>query len=904
MALEAELSDGTILEFPDGTHPDVVRLTVKRQLGLAGPPRAPAPPTFAETLAEPQDYAAPAPEPTVTPGRSVMAGITDRPGPTLARANPRPLIVPPEEQVPALSPIQQFVSEYTPKPRPSFTVPPIPLGEPNTLTAGLPVLETQARMLAGLAGTAGGALGAGAAAIPDVLAGRTDQAAEGIKQGMQDYGELKTPRIFQQTQALEKSTGDVFNLIREKWGEGNEALETLRGSVAQGIVPPWLSDYVKARPEAARTLAEYGFDAAMITAPVRFLGRSAKKTYTPDYGARRPGPEAPPPPPAGPGETIDGTAVRIDENAPRIPPQQGPVTAPEAPIPPPAPVAPAAPVRGTPADLAAVMGDKRPLHEIRAEQDAQAAAEAQQQIATQAAAAGIPAQGERAHVTWPDGEVWPVTILRQDANGARVETENGGIFDITTEQATFAPAPPGENTPESHVEVTHPDHIRAAEQRIDTEATPDQIKGDNARLAHVEIQGIPITLETAKGAERRDLEHEPPQWVVPAMPAAYGRIKGTKGPDSKPGERKKEGVDVYVGDDVNAKFAYVVDQIDPATGKFDEPKTFVQFSSKPHAVATYHAAFNDGSGPSRIGAITQMTVPEFKEWLKGDTTKAVAYKGPTEEEQRAIEDRNSRTEWDTAETGKPFTAIAYRARQGTGDLPKEQRGFWAETEDGTAGYVYGTSSISSVFRDTVKASNPLVTDNQAEAIIELFGKDSPEREAYYAAKERGDDAERYADSVLEPAARAAGHDAIIYLQDTDLYGRPTRSIHILGKERKHATPVRSDAGQVPVAGPAVESGKDQSGQDIQRPPQAGAGAGHEPPGPTGNLPVPQPPEVLAPKYPNLPTKLSRGAVDKLTARVDEMNAEEKRATAEWLDAQIKMQEEQGRKIADECGGLA
>jgi hypothetical protein len=43
MTVEAELSDGTVLEFPDGTHPDVVRQTVKRQLGLAGPAKPPAP---------------------------------------------------------------------------------------------------------------------------------------------------------------------------------------------------------------------------------------------------------------------------------------------------------------------------------------------------------------------------------------------------------------------------------------------------------------------------------------------------------------------------------------------------------------------------------------------------------------------------------------------------------------------------------------------------------------------------------------------------------------------------------------------------------------------------------------------------------------------------------------------
>ena len=36
MAIEAELPDGRVLEFPDGTSPDVIQRTVKRILGVSG----------------------------------------------------------------------------------------------------------------------------------------------------------------------------------------------------------------------------------------------------------------------------------------------------------------------------------------------------------------------------------------------------------------------------------------------------------------------------------------------------------------------------------------------------------------------------------------------------------------------------------------------------------------------------------------------------------------------------------------------------------------------------------------------------------------------------------------------------------------------------------------------------
>ena len=48
MAIEAELADGRILEFPDGTDPAVVQATVKRVLGQTAPTATPAAPAPAE----------------------------------------------------------------------------------------------------------------------------------------------------------------------------------------------------------------------------------------------------------------------------------------------------------------------------------------------------------------------------------------------------------------------------------------------------------------------------------------------------------------------------------------------------------------------------------------------------------------------------------------------------------------------------------------------------------------------------------------------------------------------------------------------------------------------------------------------------------------------------------------
>jgi hypothetical protein len=166
--------------------------------------------------------------------------------------------------------------------------------------------------------------------------------------------------------------------------------------------------------------------------------------------------------------------------------------------------------------------------------------------------------------------------------------------------------------------------VRAAEAKTEPNPTVAQKLSGNytkGKLAGADIglPGLTIAIENPKGSERSGLGPDGKPWKV-EMPAAYGYFLGTKGKD-------KDHVDVTIGPNPTANMVYVIDQIDPATGKYDEHKTLVGFESMVQAQAAYDASFSDGSGPQRRGAITTMTKPELKTWLKeGDTTKAVAYK--------------------------------------------------------------------------------------------------------------------------------------------------------------------------------------------------------------------------------------------------------------------------------------
>ncbi|ELY1973104.1 hypothetical protein SL040_004570, partial [Aeromonas salmonicida] len=81
-------------------------------------------------------------------------------------------------------------------------------------------------------------------------------------------------------------------------------------------------------------------------------------------------------------------------------------------------------------------------------------------------------------------------------------------------------------------------------------------------------------------------------------------------------------VDVFIGDQPDSETVYVVDQVDPKTGKFDEHKVMMGFADEGSARAGYLANYENGW--KGLGSIKAMPVDEFKVWVKeGDTTKPI-----------------------------------------------------------------------------------------------------------------------------------------------------------------------------------------------------------------------------------------------------------------------------------------
>lgn len=138
--------------------------------------------------------------------------------------------------------------------------------------------------------------------------------------------------------------------------------------------------------------------------------------------------------------------------------------------------------------------------------------------------------------------------------------------------------------------------------------TAAQAAAGNYKKGHVKLHGLDITVENPAGSVRVDVNGE---WANVA-PHHYGYIKRTTGKDG-------DQVDVTVGR-AESDRAFVIDQVDPKTGKLDEHKVMLNFASKAEAEQAYRAAYPaDWQG---FGKIREMDVPALKRWLKhGDNPK-------------------------------------------------------------------------------------------------------------------------------------------------------------------------------------------------------------------------------------------------------------------------------------------
>lgn len=160
------------------------------------------------------------------------------------------------------------------------------------------------------------------------------------------------------------------------------------------------------------------------------------------------------------------------------------------------------------------------------------------------------------------------------------------------------------------------------------EPTQAQKEAGNYKVGRVKLHGLDISIENPQGSVRRGVSPDGKKWEN-KLAHHYGYIRKTEGADG-------DHVDAFIGPNPDSDQVFVIDQVDPKTGKFDEHKVMLGFDSQDEADKAYHANYEKGwKGADNI---TELSVDNFKDWLNnGDTTQAF---NPSNEASRAWKKMN------------------------------------------------------------------------------------------------------------------------------------------------------------------------------------------------------------------------------------------------------------------------
>jgi len=218
-----------------------------------------------------------------------------------------------------------------------------------------------------------------------------------------------------------------------------------------------------------------------------------------------------------------------------------------------------------------------------------------------------------------EGEVAALKSWAKD-NGVKAIPGKGGLVVSTTSVAKVQQLT-------THATSEPVRQIEAARAEVAPEPTEAQKEAGNYKKGHLTLQGVDIALENPKGSTRSGTDQDGRAWQS-TMAHDYGYIKRTQGADG-------DHVDVFIGDKPESEMVYVVDQVDPKTGKFDEHKVMMGFADEQAAKAGYLGNYEEGW--QGLGAIKAMPVDAFKRWVKeGDTTKPVVKKARMSQQQEGL----------------------------------------------------------------------------------------------------------------------------------------------------------------------------------------------------------------------------------------------------------------------------
>lgn len=164
-------------------------------------------------------------------------------------------------------------------------------------------------------------------------------------------------------------------------------------------------------------------------------------------------------------------------------------------------------------------------------------------------------------------------------------------------------------------EASFGERLKSAISETETEPTEAQKKAGNYKKGHLSFGGYDYTVETPKGVTRRGKDEQGKPWSV-TMHDTYGYILGKIGVDG-------DHIDMFINDaadlDTFDGNVYVVDQVNPETGEFDEHKVMYGYPSEEAATEAYLS--NYSKGWKGLGKVTSVPKATFDKWLESSDRK-------------------------------------------------------------------------------------------------------------------------------------------------------------------------------------------------------------------------------------------------------------------------------------------
>ena len=164
--------------------------------------------------------------------------------------------------------------------------------------------------------------------------------------------------------------------------------------------------------------------------------------------------------------------------------------------------------------------------------------------------------------------------------------------------------------------TSSPEEIAEEEAKVDTNPTEGQKEAGNYQMGHINIDGYDITIENPKGSIRSGVDSKGNTWSQ-EMHNTYGYIRGTEGVDG-------DHIDVFLSDNPTSGQVFVVDQVDPDTGEFDEHKVMYGFPDAASAQVAYFK--NYSKGWKGFGTLTAISREDFKKWVESSHRKTKPFR--------------------------------------------------------------------------------------------------------------------------------------------------------------------------------------------------------------------------------------------------------------------------------------